>query len=76
MKEKWTIEIEVDVKEGEQYTWSHMIKDGKGRPHVEIYNEDDGIRSLFDDGIHWHSYGRCNKELDWKLIKREKTILK
>jgi hypothetical protein len=66
MKEKWTVEIEVDVDTSSS-SWDHV--DGK---HLfEIENNEQFVISGAEDGLHRHALMICEKLLDWKLVKRE-----
>ncbi len=72
MKEKWTIEIEADVEESERGLWEHMLH----RPYIGIYdgpNDNEGLLTVCDDGLHYHGHMNCRLLLDWKLIKRERV---
>lgn len=69
-KERWTIEIEVDVME--PVGSGRSLDCVNDNPHFTVDNShDEYLLTGLPDGIHRHAYCTCYNVFPWKLVKRE-----
>jgi hypothetical protein len=69
MKQKWTVEMIVDLEKIKSL-WPHV----DDKAWMELINQEDGILEIGEDGIHYHRFGTCDKLLNWRVILKDDII--